>query len=141
MLTTLHARTRRSLQQLRRALAHEGGWASDAILLVGILLLVVFGLQLGLWFLGNSVAHSAALSGYNSARAYQSTEQAGSDSTDQILGNFGTLLGKPNVAVQRTPTQVTVTVKGTPFGLIPGLPMPPISATETGPVERWVPTP
>jgi len=140
--STLRARARRAPHRLRRALAREDGWVDDVIVIIGVMVLLVLGIQAGTWYLGSNVAHSAAVAAYNSARSYQASDQDGSTAAGQVLGNFGTaVLGSPTVTVDRTATQVTVTVTGQPFHLIPGIPLPPISATETGPVERWVPGP
>ena len=46
-----------------------------------------------------------------------------------------------HVDVQRTPTMVTITVTGRPVSLLPGVTLPEISRSATGPVERWVPAP
>ena len=128
----------------RRLWAHvagEDGYASEVVILPGIFLLLFAALQGALWYLGSNVAQAAAFAAYNNARAYQSTTGVGQTAGDQIISGMPGFLQNAQVDVTRTPTTVTVIVTGTAESLIPGVHLPPVSRTVTGPVERWVPTP
>lgn len=103
-------------------------------------LLVLLGLQLGTWYLGNDAANVATQAAYTVARAYESDSAAGIASANQLLDGTGFLTGT-NVTINRTVDTVTVTVTGQPVSLIPGLTLPAIERTLTGPIERWVPAP
>lgn len=130
--------------QLRSILRHfgrEDGLATSAIVIPGVVLLVVIALQVALWFLGSNIAQNAALDAYRDARAYRSTAETGTDAAHRILTQTGGFLDNPIVHVDRTGTTVTVTVTGAAVALIPGISLPPIQRTITGPVERWVPAP
>lgn len=124
-----------------RILAREDGFASSTILAVATVLLVLAALQAGAWYMGTTIAQNAATSGYTVARAYQSTQDAGSAAANQIIRGASGYLQDSHVDVQRTPTMVTITVTGRPVSLLPGVTLPEISRSATGPVERWVPAP
>jgi len=113
--------------------------AGDVILAVGALLFVISALQFALWYMGTNVAQNAAVAAYNSARAYQSTPAAGSAAAGQVISQMGSFLPGANVDVRRTATTVTVTVTGSVASIVPGLSIPGVTRTVTGPVERWVP--
>ncbi|WP_435740174.1 hypothetical protein [Clavibacter nebraskensis] len=126
---------RRPLDRLRG----DGGYAGDAIVLPGIVMMVFIGVQIALWFQGANVAQSAATAAYSTARAYQADSASGRAAGEQILTQAGGFLTSPNVSVGRAPTTVTVTVTGQAVSLIPGVTLPEVSRTVTGPIERWVP--
>jgi hypothetical protein len=134
---TMRIRARR----LRAGLAREDGFASEIIILPGLFLILITALQGALWYLGSNVAQTAAVSAYNNARAYQSTPAIGQTAGDEIIAGMPGFLEHPQVEITRTPTTVTVTITGTAESLIPGVQLPPVSRTITGPVERWVPAP
>lgn len=125
--------------RLRRAIRREDGASiTPAVLTFGTLFLFLCALQAGLWFLSNYVAQAAADTAYMSARGYQSTPASGQDAAQQMLGSMGAFLGDPGVVVDSTGERVTVTVTGSAPSILPGIPLPPIAHTVTGPVERWV---
>jgi hypothetical protein len=126
-------------RQLRRRAGEEDGVTNSAIVVPGVVLLVIAALQFALWYQGSNVAQNAAMAAYSSARAYQSSPETGRSSSAQILAQTGGFLSSPDVSIQRTATTVTVTVRGEAFSLIPGVGMPPVERTVTGPIERWVP--
>lgn len=128
-----------SRRRLRAVLAREDGWAATAIILPAMIVFVLAAIQVACWFLGNDVAQSAAVSAYNQSRSYQSIDAAGVQAGNEIIAANGELLASPSVQVSRTADTVTVTVTGRPMSIIPGLNLPPITRTVTGPVERWVP--
>ncbi|CAQ03317.1 hypothetical protein ACR8AL_07330 [Clavibacter sepedonicus] len=126
---------RHALARLRE----DDGYAGDAIVLPGIVLMVFFGVQIALWFQGTNIAQSAATAAYSTARAYQADSDSGRAAGEQVLTQAGGYLTSPNVSVERAPTTVTVTVTGRALSLIPGVTLPEVSRTVTGPIERWVP--
>lgn len=130
---TVRTALRARWAQLRAALRREDGWAATAIIYPLLFVLVIAFIQLALWFLGNDVAQSAAVN------AYQSNDAAGVQAGTEIVAANGELLKAPIVRVTRTAESVTVTVTGRPLSLIPGLNLPTISRSVTGPIERWVP--
>jgi hypothetical protein len=127
------------LRHLLRQLGREDGLATSAIIIPGVVLLVVIALQTALWFLGSNIAQNAAVDAYRDARAYQSTADTGTTAAHRMLTQTGGFLDNPHVQVDRTGTTVTVTVTGAAVSLIPGISLPPVQRTITGPVERWVP--
>lgn len=123
------------------AVAREDGYASEVVILPGIFLLLFAALQGALWYLGSNVAQTAAVAAYSNARAYQSTTSAGQAVGTQIIDGMPGFLQNPQVDITRTATTVTVTITGRAESLIPGVQLPPVTRTITGPVERWVPAP
>lgn len=130
------------LARLRRHLQREDGVAvTTPILTLGSLVLFMIVLQLGFWFISNNVAQTAANAAYTSARGYQSDADAGRDAAWQLLNGLGSFLPDATVDVTRTGESVTVTVTGNTRAVLPGVPLPAIAHTVTGPVERWEPAP
>ncbi|PZE54022.1 TadE/TadG family type IV pilus assembly protein [Curtobacterium sp. MCLR17_044] len=125
----------------RRLRTDEDGYAASAIIAPVIFLLLFTALQGALWYQGTNVAQNAAVAAYNDARAYESTTGAGQASARQVLDQAGGFLQHSNVTVNRSADTVTVDVTGQAVSMIPGVQMPPVHRTITGPVERWVPAP
>lgn len=123
----------------RRLRSDERGFASSAIIAPTIFLVLFAALQFALWYQGTNVAQNAAVAAYNDARAYQSTSGTGQSSARQVLEQSGGFLQDSNVAVDRTGDTVTVDVTGRAVSMIPGVQLPAVHRTITGPVERWVP--
>jgi Flp pilus assembly protein TadG len=125
----------------RRLRTDEDGYAASAIIAPVIFLLLFTALQGALWYQGTNVAQNAAVAAYNDARAYESTTGAGQASARQVLDQAGGFLQHSNVTVNRSADTVTVDVTGQAVSMIPGVQMPAVHRTITGPVERWVPAP
>ena len=135
--TPTPSRLGRFIARLRR---EEGGLsAGTAIMFPALVIFVLAIFQFAFWYLGGDVAHSAAYTGYQQARAYQATDQDGSAAAQAALNANGKLLESTNISVTRTPATVTVTVTGEAWHLLPFLPVPDINRSVTGPIERWVP--
>lgn len=133
-------RIRESWRRARALLRRDDGMdAGDVILFAGTLLFVISALQFALWYMGTNVAQNAAVAAYNSARAYQATPSAGSSAGNQVVAQMSSFLPGASINIQRGATTVTVTVTGRVATLIPGVSLPGVSRTVTGPVERWVP--
>ena len=116
----------------------ERGSASvEAILIIPVVLLILFGIFQGVVILqANNVAQAAASTAYNTARLFDGSTEEGTAAGNAALTQAGNILSGTNVSVQRTPETVTVTITGKAATLIPGLPVA-ISRTVSGPTERW----
>jgi len=134
---TVHSRLGRFIARLRRD--ERGLSAGTAIMFPALVIFVLAIFQFAFWYLGGDVAHSAAYTGYQQARAYQATNQDGTAAAQAALNANGNLLESTDISVDRTPTTVTVTVTGQAWHLLPFLPVPDINRSVTGPIERWVP--
>ena len=75
------------------------------------------------------------------ARSYHATNADGIAAGTAALTTNRALLTGGHTTITRTPTLVTVTVTGHAFVILPGLPLPEIQRTRSGPLERWVPAP
>lgn len=139
-MTTIRNQNAR-LRRLFRRLGEEDGLATTAIVLPGTILLVFLALQIALWYLGSNVAQNAADAAYSDARAYQSTGDVGRSAGNEIVNHTSGFLTGSNVQVDRGATTVTVTVTGEAVSLMPGVHLPQVKRTITGPIERWVPAP
>ncbi len=134
-MTLSHARIR-----LRAFLTREDGWwAGDVALWVGTMMLVLFAGQVTTWFIGVNAAQQAAGAAYTIARAYDAHPEDGEEAALQLLDALNGSLREPTVTVARANETVTVTVTGEAIILFPGLWLPPVTHTQVGPVERWVP--
>lgn len=133
------ASTTHRMHRFWAVLAREDGYASEIVILPGLFLLLIAALQGALWYLGSNVAQTAAVAAYTNARAYQSTTEAGDTAGTEIIDGMPGFLKHPQVEVTRSATTVTVTITGNAESLIPGVQLPPVTRTVTGPIERWVP--
>lgn len=130
--------TKSLVRRQRHTDAEQGSVSLENILIFPVLLLLVFGIfQLSLWYSAQSIAHLAATSGYNSSKAYGSNNASGTESAYSVLSDSSSSISGTNVSIARTPTQITITVTGTSPSVIPGWGGPNVTATVSGPVERW----
>lgn len=118
----------------------DEGWAGTTVLFLGAIFLLLAGVQVTLWFVGVNMAQAAAQSGYTVSRAYESNPAAGENAAHQILKGSNALQ-EPRVSISRTEEIATVTVTGRVTSVLPGIDLPPVTYTVTGPVERWMPAP
>ncbi|MDZ5146341.1 hypothetical protein [Microbacterium testaceum] len=140
-MRTIHRRSRERWSGIRGRLSRDDGWAGTAILWIGSLTVLLIGFQAAFWFNGVNVAQAAAQSGYTISRAYESNADAGQAAARQLINGIPGSLRDPTVTIIRTADTVTVTVTGRVAMLVPGIELPPVTYTLTGPVERWVPAP
>lgn len=104
-----------------------------------LLLLVLAILQFGIWAHAQDVALAAARDGAEAARAYDGTEQQARDRAAASLDRLGPMiLRDPQVEVDRTSDEVTVTVTGKATSIL-GLFTFSVHEQVRGPVERFVP--
>lgn len=132
--TLVPARARRLL----RRLGSEEGWAGTAIAYPAIVVLCLAIFQFGFYYLAGTTAESVADLTYQQARSYHATDADGIAAGTVALTANRALLTGGHTTITRTPSVVTVTVTGHAFVLLPGLPLPMIQRTRSGPVERWV---
>lgn len=135
--TIVAARSRRLLRRLRS----EEGWAGTAIAYPAVVVLCLAIFQFGFYYLAGTTAESVADLTYQQARSYHATDADGIAAGTAALTANRALLTGGHTSVTRTPTAVTVAVTGHAFVMLPGLPLPEIHRTRSGPVERWVPAP
>ena len=100
---------------------------------VALFFLVV---QVGLWFHGRTVATAAAQHGLETARVAHGSAGAGEATVHEFVGQVGGVELR-SVSVQRSVTEVTVTVNGDAVTVLPFFDVP-ITVTVEGPVERIV---
>lgn len=119
---------------------HERGDANVEMIIVFPVFAAMFFavLQGAIWLDAGNIAQAAANTAYNETRTYDGTAGEGTAAGYDFINAKGKGLEGPNVAVNRTAENVTVTVTGRSLTLIPGWFGTEISRTVTGPVERWV---
>lgn len=122
-----------------RRVRGEGGYSpvEAAITFPVLILFVLLVVQFALLWHGRHVAQAAAQDGLRAARGYRSTAALGRQDAQAYLRQVAPrLLPQPRVAVQRTPTTVTVRVSARVLSIVPlGL---RVEETVAGPVERFV---
>ncbi len=119
-------------------LREEDGYAGTAIAYPTVIVFCLALFQFGLFYVASNTAEAAAETAYQQARAFQATPDAGIAAGQSLLGP-GSLLHHGRIAVTRTAVTLTVIVTGDPVTILPGLPVPQVVKTLTGPVERWIP--
>lgn len=127
------------LTQAKRG-GHERGDANVEMIIVFPVFAAMFFaiLQGAIWLDAGNIAQAAANTAYNEARTLDGTSSEGTAAGYDFITTKGKNLDGPNVAVNRTAENVTVTVTGNSLTLIPGWFGTNVSRTVTGPVERWV---
>lgn len=139
-----HSILRTRLRAIRRALHREDGIESvpgATIIMIGLMLFFFTALQVAFWYVGQNIAQVTANTAYQQARSYQATNEDGIAAGQQIIAAHAGELNQSQVDVTRTADTVTVTVTGRPASILPGLLLPPITKTLTGPIEQWIPGP
>lgn len=124
----------------RRARDDRGSSTIEYAILFPVLLLVIMvGVQAGLFYHARSIAHAAAEEGARTAAAQTATAAMGEATGADFADRTGSgLLTNVRVDVSRTSTTVTATVSGTASSLIPGTTWT-VTQTVTRPVERVTP--
>lgn len=108
-----------------------------AVLFPGLLVLLFFVLQLGLWSVARSVATATADEGVRTGRAEGAGPAAGIDASRSFLRQrAGRFLTHTTVtAAVSTPDEIRIQVHGDALTVIPG--HYPVSGQARGPVERY----
>jgi len=126
----------------RRAGGDRGAGSAEIVIAVPLLmLLILLVIQFAIWEHAEAIAHATAEEALAAARVQGGTAADGQQRAAQVISQIGTsVLVGPQVTVTVTPADVTVDVTGTAERVlpVPGLSFP-VTATVTGPVERFVP--
>jgi hypothetical protein len=130
-----------SLKRHLRRFSEEHGYAGTAIAFPIVLVLTFALFQWGFWYVGQTVAQAAANAAYQQSRSYQATDTDGIQAGNASIATNAGMLRDFTVVITRGPDTVTATVTGTPVVIVPMFPMPQITVTRTGPLERWVSAP
>ena len=103
-----------------------------------VLLLLVFGaVQTGLHFHARTIASAAASEAVHAGSTVAGTTAAARTAAQQFIDNAGDgMFLDSRVEVTRTPTTITVTVRGHSLSLVPGVNTPEIRQVISGPIER-----
>jgi Flp pilus assembly protein TadG len=104
-----------------------------------LMITILFAVQFCLIYLGGQVASGAAR---EAARVARVTGDGGAASAHAFntINNIGQgVLDRPNVRVQVGAEQARVTVSGEASQILPFLPIPRVTETVEGPIERFVP--
>lgn len=134
------AMSRNRRDQRGRFRSDAGGATAELVIAMPLLLLIVmFGVQAGVWMHATHVAQAAATRAANSAAGYQSSATAGQNAGNETLAAIGSgVLKNPSVSVTRTATEVRVEIVGTAATVVPGVRWT-VRAVVVRPVERFVP--
>ena len=151
MSARLHARPRRTrpcnesgapstaARSLRNAgRGRERGSVPATVVVMGLLMLIIFGMiQYAADVHGQQAAQAAASIALATAREQNGTAAAGQAAAASELAQLTSALHDPAIDVERSATQVTVTVTGTVTTLL-GITQR-ITVTAAGPVDRFTP--
>jgi hypothetical protein len=109
-----------------------------AVMMPAILILLFASMQTAAWFLARTVATNAAQEAVSAQRAYQAPAGVGEDRAVAFLNQAGDWLVGWNVNVAGVGTDtVTATVTGEPLRIVPLIPLPGVSQSAHGTVERF----
>lgn len=115
----------------------RGSMSVELVILMPALLLTIFVIiQAGLWVNAREVALHAAAEGSAAATVENGGDELGSSAALAYVEQVGALTGT-TVIVDRTATDVTVTVTGQAASIVPGLDLPVITQSSTSAIERW----
>jgi Flp pilus assembly protein TadG len=116
----------------------RGSTTVEFVVLVPLMvLLLMVVVQFGVYFHTCAVVTTAARHGADDARVFTGTAEAGAAATEQFLDQAAGALRDRGVTVDRSPTEVTITVTGEVVSLIPFASFP-VAVTVHAPVERIV---
>ena len=114
----------------------RGSGTAATVIVMGLLGLIVLGMvQYAADIHGQQAAQAAASIALATAREQNGTAAAGQAAAVGELAQLTTALHDPDVDVQRSATEVTVTITGTATGLL-GITQR-ITVTSAGPVDRF----
>lgn len=122
----------------RRCESDRGSTSVEFVTLVPLMVLLLIAVvQLGVYFHTRAAVTTAARQGVDNARVLDGTSDAGARATNQFLDQSAAALRDRSVAVDRTATEVSVSVSGSVVSLIPFASFP-LTVTVEAPVERVV---
>ncbi|MET0837869.1 MAG: TadE/TadG family type IV pilus assembly protein [Marmoricola sp.] len=122
-----------------RVRGESGASAVELVLYMPILMItILFAVQFSLVYLGGQVASGAAREAARTARVTGSYDQTVAVA-NRIIAQIGEgVLDEPQVEPQIGEEMARVTVSGKASQILPFLPIPEVSETVQGPVERFV---
>ena len=122
-----------------RQLRDEDGMIASqlAILMPALLLLLMLGVQFGLWAHASQLARAAADEAAYIAALPDSTDTAGQVAASSLLAQAGHLTDI-RIDIDRTPDRVVATVAGVAPQVVPGFRWS-VSATAAAAPERFIP--
>jgi Flp pilus assembly protein TadG len=117
----------------------ERGEVTGAVILLPVVVTMVFlVIHAALVYHARSVMAAAAEDGARAAQAEGASAAAGRTVALEVLDSSSGLIPDPAVEVERTATDVRVTVRATVRGPIPWF-HPTVQASAGGPIERFIP--
>nr|WP_233604234.1 TadE/TadG family type IV pilus assembly protein [Micromonospora sp. HM5-17] len=111
-----------------------------AVLMPAILVLLFASIQTAAWFIARATALHAAQAAVSAQRTYRAEEGAGVERAEDFLNRAGDWLASWEVTVTGPGPggeRVSATVTGHPLRVVPLVPLPGISETAFGTVERF----
>jgi Flp pilus assembly protein TadG len=119
--------------------ARDRGEVTGAVILLPVVVTMVFlVIHAALVYHARSILAAAAEDGARAAQAQGATAVTGRAVAFEVLGGSSGLLPDPAVDVERTATDVRVTVSASVRGPIPWF-HPTVRASAGGPIERFIP--
>lgn len=109
------------------------------LIFVSVVVAILVGIQLVLWFHASQVATAAAQEGAQAARSATGSVAAGRAEAQAVLSHLGrSLLPAATVRVTRGPDSAKVVVRGRAEAVVPGLDLV-VTGVSSGPIERYYP--
>lgn len=129
------------MRRLPARLSDDSGSSqiSMAIIFPFVILLTITLIQGIMWAYARNIAYTAARAGVSAGRMYEASPQAGATKANRALDELaGNMLTGRHVSTDGSSTQtMRIRVEGGAMSMIPGVPRFPVSATVSGPIERW----
>jgi len=118
--------------------AEDGSVSAEVALAApALMILILLGVQFGLWYHAEHVVQAAAQEGVRTARLEGGSADDGQRRAADFLGRAGaTIVGDPVVSVTRNDETAVVEIRGQSVAVVPGLRIP-IRARSESPVERF----
>ena len=117
----------------KRARRESGAATLEAVLVFPVLLLLImFCIQVALWYHAAALADAAAQDGVRAARVQGASANDGIARANQLLDQAGpTIIGNRQVTASRTPVLARVEVRGRCIELIPFVSLPVHAVAES----------
>lgn len=135
-MASLLSPCRRALRAWRQG--ERGDGPVSAAIIVPIILTITFTvIQVGMYYHARNVVAAAAQVGVEDARAYGASSGAGQSSAQRYLTEVApTLLEGTSVTSTRSGSTARVSITASSPSLVPGVPMPKVTAEAVAPVEE-----
>ncbi|WP_264483175.1 TadE family protein [Streptomyces pinistramenti] len=112
------------------------GTLEFTIIAPAVMLILCAGLQLGMWYLAQEAALTAARKAATAGAAYQARPGDGADRARTWLAGVHLIKGTVVSTAGSSADRVRVTVTGSSLSLVPGW-TPQVTKSAEVPVERW----